>query len=124
MVRQKRDNNTSRTFKSSTPVKTRKRELSSGAIAYIGKSARITFSSCDSQSHGTCGFTHVIPSAHAFIHCNKKQTIPQVEIFEVARWMLSESAKIKDPSGVDCVITECRHVHPIKGDKLGRSALK
>lgn len=115
----------SRTFKSSTPVKTRKRELSSGAIAYIGKSAKDNIQLLR-QSKPWDLWLHArdYPSAHAFIHCNKKQTIPQVEIFEVARWMLSESAKIKDPSGVDCVITECRHVHPIKGDKLGRVSFK
>lgn len=63
------------------------------------------------------------PSAYAILQRNKDQNISDLMIQKVAQWLASESLKNKkDLSGVKIAVVwvECRHVRPIKGDKLGR----
>ena len=63
------------------------------------------------------------PSAHAIIHKQKDQKIADTDIMKVAGWLVKEgfSEKKSKPSGkFAVVIVECRHVKPLKGDKLGR----
>lgn len=65
------------------------------------------------------------PSAHAIISCKKKEKIPDEQIIMACRWLLKESEK-KAQAGDkwDFLVTECRYVNPIKGDKLGRVQYK
>lgn len=62
------------------------------------------------------------PSAYAIIQKNKDQKISDEMLRQSAQWLVKEGAKNKDTEGLKTtvVIVECRHVRPIKGDKIGR----
>ncbi len=63
------------------------------------------------------------PSTHAIVSLDKNQHIPDGILREVALWVATEtkaSQKLPAGSKLDVVVTECRFVRPIKGDKLGR----
>ena len=63
------------------------------------------------------------PSAYAILQRNKDQNVSDLMVQKAAQWLASESLKNKkDLSGIKIAIVwvECRHVRPIKGDKLGR----
>lgn len=63
------------------------------------------------------------PSAYAIIHRQKSQSVSSSEIRKVSEWLVKESFKEKKSTvGLKfaVVYVECRHVRPIKGDKLGR----
>ena len=105
-------------------VKTRKKLLASGATAFLGKSAEDNMKILR-QSQAWDFWLHLrdYPSAHAVIHRTKNQEISRPELNQVALWLAQESLqkKILLPGmRLEIVYTECRHVRPIKGDKLGR----
>ena len=63
------------------------------------------------------------PSTHAIVSLEKNQKINDAVLREVALWVATEtkaSQKLPTGSKLDVVVTECRYVRPIKGDKLGR----
>lgn len=63
------------------------------------------------------------PSTHAIVSLDKNQKTSDTILREVALWVATETkASQKLPSGskLDVVVTECRFVRPVKGDKLGR----
>lgn len=64
------------------------------------------------------------PSRHAVLFRNKNTTVGDAQLQEVAAWFvrLCLGQKFSAHSGekIALVIAECRHVHPIKGDKIGR----
>lgn len=62
------------------------------------------------------------PSAYAIIFKNRDQKISDDQIRKAALWLAQNSVKTKDTMStqVGVVIVECRHVRPIKGDKIGR----
>lgn len=62
------------------------------------------------------------PSAYAIIQKNKDQKISDEMLRQSAQWLVKEGSKNKDVDGMKTtvVIVECRHVRPIKGDKIGR----
>ncbi len=63
------------------------------------------------------------PSAYAIIHRQKAQSVSQSQITKVGEWLVRESIKEKKSTvglKMAVVYVECRHVRPIKGDKLGR----
>ncbi len=63
------------------------------------------------------------PSTHAIVSLDKNQKINDSVLREVALWVVTEtkaSQKLPAGSKLDVVVTECRYVRPIKGDKLGR----
>lgn len=63
------------------------------------------------------------PSAHAIIHRQKEQNVSDATFVKVATWLLKESLnerQLMKGSKFAVVFVECRHVRPIKGDKLGR----
>ena len=63
------------------------------------------------------------PSAYAILQRNKEQKIPDQSLIQAAHWLAQESFKTKkniDGLKLAVVVVECRHVRPIKGDKLGR----
>ncbi len=105
-------------------VKTRKKVLESGLVAFLGKSAADNMKILR-QSQAWDLWLHLrdYPSAHAIIQRNKNQEIPREQLNQVAAWLAQESLhkKILLPgTRLEIVYTECRHVRPIKGDKLGR----
>ena len=63
------------------------------------------------------------PSAYAIMQKAKEQKVSDSAITQASQWLVKESLKNKkNLAGVklSVVITECRHVRPIKGDRLGR----
>ncbi len=64
------------------------------------------------------------PSSHAILFRNKGTKISDVTLQTVADWFVRQhfGKKIAKYAGerLQLVIAECRHVRPIKGDKLGR----
>lgn len=110
--------------KSPQDVKARKKELASGLVAYLGKSASDNLNLLR-QSQAWDVWLHLrdYPSAHAIIQRNKNQNIRPDELQEVALWLTQESLQKKlilPGTRLEVVHTECRYVRPIKGDKLGR----
>lgn len=64
------------------------------------------------------------PSSHAVLLRNKGAQVGDGKIFEVATWFVRNHLGSKAASHAgekfDIVIAECRHVKPIRGDKIGR----
>ena len=110
--------------KSLVEVRTRKKQLPSGVIAFLGKSAEDNMKILR-QSQAWDYWLHLrdYPSAHAIIQRTKHQEISREELQMVALWLAQESLQRKillPGTRLEIVYTECRHVRPIKGDKLGR----
>lgn len=102
---------------------TRQLKLESGAIAWIGKSAADNLKLLR-QARAWDFWLHLkdSPSAYAIVRREKNQKIPQAELDKIGLWLLSQSrlAKKSHSAESDILVVECRHVRPIKGDKLGR----
>lgn len=64
------------------------------------------------------------PGSHGFIFRNKKTEVSDEVIRRVGRWLVettfADKAKNKSGEKLDLLVTECRYVRPIKGDRLGR----
>jgi hypothetical protein len=109
-------------FKS--PVKTRKLELAPDLVAYLGKSAADNLKLLRSAKSWHMWF-HIkdLPSAHMIVFKDKSRALSEDEIKKASIWLLSEvSSNTNDLKGqlFEVLMTECRHVKPIKGDKVGR----
>lgn len=107
-----------------TEARGRKLHLESGALAYCGKSGADNLALLR-QAKAWDYWMHLkdYPGAHAIIHRQRDQLIPEKEIQEVAQWVAKESLSSKSlmvGQRVATVLVECRFVRPIKGDKLGR----
>jgi predicted ribosome quality control (RQC) complex YloA/Tae2 family protein len=64
-----------------------------------------------------------LPSAHMIVFKDKSRALSEDEIKKASIWLLSEvSSNTNDLKGqlFEVLMTECRHVKPIKGDKVGR----
>ncbi len=103
----------------------RKIELSSGeSVAYMGKSAADNMKLLkQSKPHDLWLHLKDYPSAHAIVHLQKNQSLSDSDLRKVGKWLLSEGlsksqAEMGGKYGV--VVVECRHVKPLKGDKMGR----
>lgn len=63
------------------------------------------------------------PSAYAILQRPKDKNISDHILIQASQWLIKESLKNKkniEGIKLSVVIVECRHVRPIKGDKLGR----
>lgn len=63
------------------------------------------------------------PSAHAIIRRPRGKNVDYLDILKVGEWVLRESKAglVLEPGDkFEIVVAECRHVKPIKGDKIGR----
>lgn len=103
----------------------RKIELSGGeTVAYMGKSAADNMKLLkQSKPHDLWLHLKDYPSAHAIIHLQKNQSLSDADLRQVGKWLLSEglSKSQVDMGGkYGVVVVECRHVKPLKGDKMGR----
>lgn len=96
----------------------------SGLVAYMGKSAGDNMDLLRrSKPHDLWLHLKDYPSAHAIIHKQKDQKIADSDIIKIAGWLVKEGLpekKAKLLGKFSVVIVECRHVKPLKGDKLGR----
>lgn len=105
-------------------TKARQLQLDSGAWAYVGKSAQDNLKILR-RAKAWDLWLHLkdYPGSHGIIHREKNQKINDAELDSVALWVAKESLSKKSVMPglkLAYVFTECRHVHPIKGDKLGR----
>ena len=96
----------------------------SGVVAYMGKSAADNMSLLRKSKPNDL-WLHLkdYPSAHAIIHVQKNLKISDLDIKRVATWLVKEGLSEKKTQlggKFSVVIVECRHVKPLKGDKLGR----
>ncbi|MES2801815.1 MAG: NFACT RNA binding domain-containing protein [Bdellovibrionota bacterium] len=63
------------------------------------------------------------PSAYAILQKPKDKNVSDQVLIQASQWLVKESIKNKkhmDGAKLFVVIVECRHVKPIKGDKIGR----
>jgi len=93
-------------------------------ICYMGKSAKDNIDLLR-KAKAWDYWIHLkdYPSAHAIIHRQKEQSVSNSTFIKVADWLVRESLNDKQVmkgAKFAVVIVECRHVRPIKGDKLGR----
>lgn len=105
-------------------VRARKLNLISGAIVHLGKSAQDNMKILRAAKPWDY-WLHLrdLPGAHAVIHRDRNQNLSDEEVRKVAHWVIQESVKSKqklDGQKFEVIMTECRFVKPIKGDKLGR----
>ncbi|MBT4760821.1 MAG: hypothetical protein HOO06_03905 [Bdellovibrionaceae bacterium] len=105
-----------------TGAKGRKKNIG-GFDAYIGRSAKenIQFLKRSKAWHMWFHLRDV-PGAHCILQVPKSAKV--LPLKAVAHWLVKETftQKMKDKDGLkfDLMYSECRHVSPIKGDKLGR----
>lgn len=96
----------------------------SALIAYMGKNAKDNIDLLR-KSKAWDFWMHLkdYPSAHAIIHRQKDQSVSDADLVKFSKWLLKEGLpekKFQLGGKFNVVIVECRHVRPIKGDKLGR----
>ena len=105
---------------SQAEAKGRKLVLTEDIEAVIGKSAKDNLSILR-KAKSWFLWLHIKdrPGAYGVISRGRGQKVSEVQIRQVCSWMLKES-RIFDEGRVEFLVTECRHVQPIKGDKLGR----
>jgi predicted ribosome quality control (RQC) complex YloA/Tae2 family protein len=107
-----------------TESKGRKLALEDGIEALIGKTAKDNLAILRrAQAWDLWLHLKDYPGAHAIILRPRGKDVPQSSIQKVAEWLIKESLshqKIQWGAKYDVVVVECRHVRPIKGDKLGR----
>lgn len=98
--------------------------LASGLVAFIGKSAADNLKILR-QARAWDYWLHLKdgPSAYVILKRDKGQTVSDQDLREAAVWLASQSkvGKIGEEVSADVVVVECRHVKPIKGDRLGRA---
>ncbi len=96
----------------------------SGLVAYIGRSAADNMSLLRrAKPHDLWLHLKDYPSAHAIIHIQKSQKVSDLDLKKIASWLVKEGLperKTLAGGKFSVVVAECRHVKPLKGDKLGR----
>ncbi len=99
--------------------------LSDGTTAVMGKSAADNLKILRKARAWDLWF-HMrdYPSSHAVLFRNKSVKVTDERIMEVAQWFVRHflGPKAAQHAGekFDIVMTECRFVRPVKGDKIGR----
>lgn len=107
------------------PVDARKFEISPDCIAYAGKSAQNNMLLLR-QAKPWHYWMHIKdqPSSHVIIQCQKNRKIEFSDIEKVMKWWMHASSALaktfQSGDKVPVLVTQCRYVRPIKGDKLGR----
>lgn len=107
-------------------LKARKLTLENNNEAFIGKSAKDNLLLLRKSKPWDL-WIHIkdIPSAFGIIHKSRETTISSSEKLKVAEWLIHESLKKgRDVGTFEIIVTECRFVTPIKGDRLGRVTYK
>lgn len=102
----------------------RKKRLSSGVEAFLGKSAQDNLKLLRAARAWDV-WVHLrdYPSAHAIIRREKNQELSPKDLNEVGHWVAQESLSKKTLAlgqKIEIISVECRFIRPIKGDKAGR----
>jgi len=112
-----------------TGLKSRKKELSSELVVYVGKSAKDNLALLRKARAWDFWF-HIkdFPGAHAILFRNKKTEVSEKILYDVAHFLLEVEAErdssIQKGDRFEFICSEVRHVSPIKGDRLGRVTYK
>lgn len=111
-------------FRQDSSLKVRKLEVESDLVAYFGKSASDNMKLLRSAKPWHLWF-HIkeSPSAHLILFRSKTRELKDEEIQKTLVWFIRQTSNEKDLSsgGVfEVLMTECRYVRPIKGEKIGR----
>jgi hypothetical protein len=100
-------------------------ELSTGHSLYLGRNAEENLKILRA-AQGWDFWIHIKdrPGSHGVLRRNKNESIPDKALLEALQNLLRHQfgSKAKNYIGnrYECLVTECRFVKPIKGDKLGR----
>lgn len=106
-------------------IEARKFEVSTDSVVYLGKSAQDNLRLLR-QAKAWHYWVHIKDrsSAYALLQCPKDKKITYDEIVRIVRWWHEASASFaksfQEGDKVSILVTQCRYVRPIKGDKLGR----
>jgi hypothetical protein len=105
-------------------AKGRKLKLAEGVEAVFGKSAKDNLALLR-RAQGWDLWLHLrdLPGAHLVIRRPRQKIVEHQLLLDAAQWLLRETLgkkKIIEGDRYDVIVTECRFVRPIKGDKLGR----
>jgi predicted ribosome quality control (RQC) complex YloA/Tae2 family protein len=103
-------------------------KLNSGVEAYCGKNA-IDNLALLRKARAWDLWLHLsdYPGAHVIVRREKQQNLSDLELFQIAEWLVAETiGKKKKITGAQFgfIVAECRYIKPIKGDKLGRVVYK
>lgn len=92
-----------------------------GVQAYLGKSAKDNITLLRHANPWDL-WLHLkdYPSGHAILRRNRNQKISDQDLVAIAQWLIQETQRSLTHGSFDVIIAECRHVLPIKGDRLGR----
>lgn len=109
---------------SKAKAKGRKLKLSEDVEAAFGKSAKDNLAILrKAQAWDLWLHLRDMPGSHLIIRRPKNKPVDQHLLFEAARWLLNETVgkkKVIEGDRYDIIVTECRYVKPIRGDRLGR----
>jgi hypothetical protein len=105
-------------------AKGRKLKLAENIEAVFGKSAKDNMALLRrAQAWDLWLHLRDLPGAHLIVRRPRQKNVDHHLLLEAARWLLSETVgkkKVIEGDRYDVIVTECRYVKPIKGDKLGR----
>ncbi len=105
-------------------AKGRKLLLAEGIEAVFGKSAKDNMALLrKAQAWDLWLHLRDLPGAHLIVRRPRQKNVDHNLLLEAARWLLNETIgkkKVIEGDRYDVIVTECRHVKPIKGDRLGR----
>ena len=105
-------------------AKGRKLQLAEGIEAVFGKSAKDNMALLrKAQAWDLWLHLRDLPGAHLIVRRPRSKNVDHHLLLEAGRWLLNETIgkkRVIDGDRYDLIMTECRHVKPIKGDRLGR----
>jgi hypothetical protein len=109
---------------SKAKAKGRKLILSEGIEAVFGKSAKDNMALLR-RAQGWDLWLHLrdLPGSHLIVRRPRQKNVDHQLLVQAALWLLKETIgkkKVIEGDRYDVIVTECRYVKPIKGDKLGR----
>jgi len=115
----------SATTKQSIKTKHRTIHVGEELRAVVGRSAKDNLALLR-QAHAWDYWLHLkdYPGAHGFILRNRRQKVSEEVFRSVGQALVEETfgakSRQKETETFELVVCECRHVRPIRGDKLGR----
>lgn len=105
-------------------AKGRKKILSEGIEAVFGKSAKDNLALLrKAQPWDLWLHLRDRPGSHLFIRRPRNKTVDHSLLLTAAQWFLKETlgkSKLIEGDRYDVIVTECRFVKPIRGDRIGR----
>lgn len=109
---------------SKAKAKGRKLVLTEGVEAVFGKSAKDNMALLRrAQAWDLWLHLRDLPGSHLIVRRPRQKNVDHQLLIQAALWLLKETVgkkKVIEGDRYDVIVTECRFVKPIKGDKLGR----